>query len=125
VLLDREGQIRPEPYGAPIPFEIPLTPQEREDLRWYLEDYLEAPYAVYKDRGSTIAGKIPQWGRRLFDAVFGPGKPGRDAYSQALQKLSQAEFAELRDWVLEKDRERRIRHDASTPPDPGADGGRQ
>jgi tetratricopeptide (TPR) repeat protein len=83
VLLHREGQIRPEPYGAPIPFEIPLTPQEREDLRWYLEDYLEAPYAVYEDRGSTIAQQISLWGRRLFDAVFGVGKPGRDAYTQA------------------------------------------
>jgi tetratricopeptide (TPR) repeat protein len=82
-LLDREGQIRPEPFGAALPFDVPLTPEEREDLRWYLEDYLEAPYAVYEDRGSTIARQIPVWGRRLFDAVFGPGKPGRDAYTQA------------------------------------------
>jgi tetratricopeptide (TPR) repeat protein len=83
VLLHREGQIRPEPYGAALPFDIPLTPEEREDLRWYLEDYLEAPYAVYEDRGSTIAQQIPLWGRRLFDAVFGVGEPGRDAYVQA------------------------------------------
>lgn len=48
-----------------------------------------------------------------------------EAIAEKIQKLSQAEFAELRDWILEKDRERRIRHDASTPPDRGADGGLQ
>lgn len=75
VFLDREGQIRPEAAGPPVSFEPPLTPEEREDLRWYLEDYLEAPYAVYQDRGSAIADLIPVWGERLFAAIFGPGKP--------------------------------------------------
>lgn len=82
VLLDREGQILPEPAGPAIAFDSPLSLEEREDLRWYLEDYLEAPYAVYQDRGTTIAGNIPVWGERLFDAVFG-GRPGRDAYVNA------------------------------------------
>ncbi|HYN22847.1 MAG TPA: CHAT domain-containing protein [Thermoanaerobaculia bacterium] len=82
VLLDREGQILPEAAGPAIAFESPLSLEEREDLRWYLEDYLEAPYAVYQDRGTTIAGNIPVWGERLFSTVFGSGKP-RDAYVNA------------------------------------------
>lgn len=82
VLLHRDGHLLPEPSGPSLPFELPLSPEEREDLRWYLEDYLGAPYAVYEDRGSTIARTIPLWGERLFGAVFGPGK-GQKAYIQA------------------------------------------
>jgi hypothetical protein len=82
VLLHRDGHLLPEPSGPSLPFEPPLSPEEREDLRWYLEDYLDAPYAVYQDRGSTIAKTIPVWGERLFEAVFGAGK-GQKAYIQA------------------------------------------
>lgn len=83
VLLHREGQILPEPAGPALPFEVPLDAKEREDLRWYLEDYLLAPYGVYQDRGVAIENSIPVWGERLFNAVFGPGQPGRDAYLKA------------------------------------------
>ena len=83
VFLHREGQVVPEAAGGAVPFEEPLSAQEREDLRWYLEDYLLAPYAVYEERGEAIAGRIPAWGERLFAAVFGPSRPGRDAYLKA------------------------------------------
>jgi len=83
VLLQREGQILAEAAGPAVPFESPLSPREREDLRWYLEDYLEAPYAVYRDRGAAIAEQIQPWGVQLFESLFGPGKPGRDAYVKA------------------------------------------
>ena len=73
-----------------------MSPQEREDLRWYLEDYLEAPYAVYQDRGTAIADQIQPWGVRLFDALFGAGQPGRDAYLKARA----AEPCEL--WIASK-----------------------
>lgn len=96
VLLQREGQVLPEPAGPAVPFASPLTPREREDLRWYLEDYLEAPYAVYQDRGTTIADQIQPWGVRLFDALFGAGQPGRDAYLNARAAAS----CEL--WVASK-----------------------
>ncbi|HEX5716908.1 MAG TPA: CHAT domain-containing protein [Thermoanaerobaculia bacterium] len=83
VLLDREGQIIPEAFGSANLFESPLTAEECEDLRWYLENYLETPFAVYQDRGAAISEKIPVWGERLFSAIFGTGKPGRDAYLNA------------------------------------------
>jgi tetratricopeptide (TPR) repeat protein len=76
----RAGQDFDEVAGQPVPFSSPFEPAEREDLRWYLEDYLIAPFAVYEQRGQAVQAKLAQWGRALFDGVFGAGKPGRDAY---------------------------------------------
>jgi hypothetical protein len=69
----------PSPVGEPATLVCPLGGEELEDLRWYVEDYLRAPFAVYEQRGAEIAGRLPEWGRRLFAAVFGTG-PARDAY---------------------------------------------
>ncbi|HEY0014844.1 MAG TPA: tetratricopeptide repeat protein [Longimicrobium sp.] len=71
----------------PSPSIVPLSARELEDLRWYLEDYLQAPFAVYEERGSAIQGRIGEWGTRLFEALFGRGKPGRDAYLRARSSI--------------------------------------
>jgi tetratricopeptide (TPR) repeat protein len=76
----RAGQDFEEVAGQPVPFSSPFKPAEREELRWYLEDYLIAPFAVYEQRGQAIQAKLAEWGRALFDGVFGAGKAGRDAY---------------------------------------------
>lgn len=81
--LRRSGQEFDEGFAEPIGFASPFSAAEREDLRWYLEDYLTAPFAVYEQRGQAIQAKLAEWGRALFDAVFGAGKPGRDAYLQS------------------------------------------
>jgi len=83
-----EGQLRPEAPGEPEPFASPLTEEELEDLRWYLEDYLRAPYAVYEDRGREIEARLPELGERLFDSLFGQGKAGRDAYLRGRESSS-------------------------------------
>ena len=78
----RIGEVTPgEPFepGAPLPFAWPLDSDALEDLRWYLEDYLRAPFGVYEDRGARIEGELPGWGASVFASVFGPG-PARDAY---------------------------------------------
>ena len=49
-----DGEL-PEPVGDPVELAWPLTAEELEDLRWYLEDYLRAPFGVYEDRGPRIA----------------------------------------------------------------------
>jgi hypothetical protein len=59
VSLKRSGQIDFEPAGDPVPFSSPLGEAEREDLRWYLEDYLIAPYAVYEERGRKVESACP------------------------------------------------------------------
>jgi hypothetical protein len=80
VALQRSGQNFPEPAGDPVAFSAPFGAAEREDIRWYLEDYLIAPFAVYEERGRKIEARLPELGASLFESVFGTGKPGRDAY---------------------------------------------
>src|SRR4051794_15540377 len=91
VALRRSGQDYDEAPGEPAAFVAPLGEADREDLRWYLEDYLQAPYAVYEERGQAVQARLAGWGQALFAAVFGPGMPGRDAYQRARE--GQAELA--------------------------------
>ncbi|MCX5801141.1 MAG: tetratricopeptide repeat protein [Candidatus Eisenbacteria bacterium] len=83
VFLHRKGQVSPEQFGTELSFSSPLTQENLEDLRWYLEEYLRAPFAVWENRGLAIQTELRRWGEQLFEAVFGTGKPGRDAYVQA------------------------------------------
>ncbi len=62
--------------------EWPLTGEDLEGLRWYLEDYLEAPFGVWEDRGPGIQARLDGWGEAVFASVFGPA-PALDAYQQA------------------------------------------
>jgi tetratricopeptide (TPR) repeat protein len=90
VSLRRAGQVGDE-AGAAVAFVSPFTAAAREDLRWYLESYLGAPYAVYEARGQAIQERLRGWGEALFEGVFGAGKPGHDLYLQARE--GQAELA--------------------------------
>ncbi len=49
----------------------PFTPQEQEDLRWYLEEYPEWPYEQFLERARKIEAALPELGKRLYSAVFG------------------------------------------------------
>src|SRR6266852_6251208 len=51
VALEGDGLPR---QTAPATFGFQLTAQDQEDLRWYLEDYLQYP----QDPASTIAARI-------------------------------------------------------------------
>jgi tetratricopeptide (TPR) repeat protein len=66
---------------AKKPFTLawPLDDGDLEELRWYLEDYLRAPYGVYGDRGPAVADAVRGWGAAVFGALFGSG-PARAAY---------------------------------------------
>ena len=44
-----------------------------EDLRWYLEDYLRAPFGVWEDRGPRVEARLAGWGEAVFTSVFGSG----------------------------------------------------
>ena len=61
--------------------EWPLDGDELEDLRWYLEDYLRAPFGVWQERGPRIQARLAGWGEAVFASVFGPG-PARDVYQR-------------------------------------------
>jgi tetratricopeptide (TPR) repeat protein len=64
------------------PLEWPLDADALGDLRWYLEDYLQAPFGVWEDRGPAIQAQLAGWGDLVFGSVFGPGL-ARDAYQRA------------------------------------------
>ena len=67
---------------ARVPFTWPLDANVLEDLRWYLEDYLLAPFGVWEDRGPAVRAKLAGWGEEVFGRVFGAGS-ARDAYQRA------------------------------------------
>ena len=60
----------------------PMNAEAQEDVRWYIEDYLSVPFGVYDDRGARIAAQFPEWGSRLFQALFG-SETAHEAYRRA------------------------------------------
>jgi tetratricopeptide (TPR) repeat protein len=75
-----EGEF-PQPVGPePEPVSWPLAAEVGDQLRWYLEDYLGAPFGVYGEDGPRVADQLPVWGAEVFSAVFGGAGPVRDAY---------------------------------------------
>src|SRR5436190_17894809 len=51
-----------------------LKPQERDELRWYLEEYWQWPFEGFAQRGKRVEALLPQIGERLYQAVFGSFK---------------------------------------------------
>jgi tetratricopeptide (TPR) repeat protein len=64
------------------PLVWPLDAEALEDLRWYLEDYLSAPFGVWEEHGPAVQDKLAGWGDQVFGSVFGGG-PARFAYERA------------------------------------------
>lgn len=73
-----EGELPAAPT-PPAALDWPLDEEAIESLRWYLEDYLRAPFGVYGERGPTVAAKLRDWGEAIFSAVFASAEP-REAY---------------------------------------------
>jgi tetratricopeptide (TPR) repeat protein len=69
----------------------PLDDDVLEELRWYLEDYLAAPFGVYGDRGPKVQEGLAEWGAVVFGAVFGSG-PARDAYVRARRRSDETQL---------------------------------
>jgi tetratricopeptide (TPR) repeat protein len=62
-------------------FSYPLTKKERDDLRWYLEDYWKWPFEGFAQRGSAVEQLLPALGQRLYQAAFGQ-RAARDLIQQ-------------------------------------------
>ena len=88
--LGGDGQVKVLSWPAEeLPQEVsraplawPLDAGALEDLRWYLEDYLRAPFGVWQDRGPAVQARLAGWGEQVFGSVFGSG-PARFAYERA------------------------------------------
>lgn len=65
-LTDAEGA----ELGVEVPFMPFLAKNDYEDLRWYLEDYLDLPDGGAVVRAERIEGNLDRWGRALHDALF-------------------------------------------------------
>lgn len=52
-------------------FTDPLTKSERDDLRWYLEEYWQWPYLEFAERGKRVEALLSDVGRRFYQALFG------------------------------------------------------
>lgn len=85
VALEGDGQPR---QMATTRFTFQLTPQDQEDLRWYLEDYLQNPL----DPAPKIAARIEQHlaaiGIELFKAVFQGSNDARDLWAALRPQLN-------------------------------------
>ncbi len=63
--------------GVEVPFTPFLTEDDYENLRWYLEDYMDLPDGGAVTRARRIEGDLERWGRTLHDALF-TAKENRD-----------------------------------------------
>src|SRR3954463_10339438 len=59
--------------GVEVPFTPFLTEDDYEDLRWYLEDYLDLPDGGAVTRARHIEADLERWGHALHDALFAAG----------------------------------------------------
>src|SRR6266699_4723968 len=59
------------------PLHDPLTQQERDDLRWYLEQYWKWPYEGFAQRARGVEALLPKLGKRLYESVFGSRQADR------------------------------------------------
>ena len=75
--------VQVEPGGSVLPFEPFLDEDDYENLRWYLEDYMDLPDGGSVTRAEKIEQSLNDWGRKLHDAVFSD-KPNRQLLQQLL-----------------------------------------
>ena len=97
VLWSPEGGLAEEVSQATLAW--PLDADALEDLRWYLEDYLLAPFGVWQDRGPEVRDKLSGWGDEVFASVFGGG-PARDAYQRARDRGLEVVFRSAEPGLL-------------------------
>ena len=65
-LTDGDGKA----IGVEVPFTPFLTDTDYDNLRWYLEEYMELPDGGAVVRAAHVEADLVKWGHRLYDAVF-------------------------------------------------------
>lgn len=71
-------------------FDFALSAQDREDLRWYLEDYLQYPQDPAPKIAARIEGRMAELGTALFKAVFQSNDDARDLWAALRPQLNDA-----------------------------------
>jgi len=90
LVVNRDGEsytahwIEPNSQESePFPLELPMTADDMEELRWYLEIYTQFTGAGDRARAKKIEAQLNTWGSALFNAIFG-SDDGRDVYRNLL-----------------------------------------
>lgn len=73
---------------ATAEFDFQFTPQDREDLRWYLEDYLQYDSDPAPAIAAHIEERIGELGVGLFQAIFQADDDSRDLWAKLRDRLN-------------------------------------
>jgi hypothetical protein len=73
---------------ATAQFAFTLTPQDQEDFRWYLEDYLQYPLDPAPTIAARIERRIAELGTELFKALFQSSDDARDLWAKLRESLN-------------------------------------
>ena len=74
--------------SADSSFDFELTAQDREDLRWYLGDYLQFPQDPVPTIAARVERRIAEIGTELFKALFQSSEDARDLWATLLDRLN-------------------------------------
>ncbi|MEA2601106.1 MAG: hypothetical protein QOF89_2098 [Acidobacteriota bacterium] len=77
------------PRAASSTFDFRLSPQDEEDLRWYLEDFLQYPQEPAPAIAKRIEGLMSEVGTKLFAGVFQVNDDARDVWSRVRERLGE------------------------------------
>ncbi|HEX5720183.1 MAG TPA: CHAT domain-containing protein [Thermoanaerobaculia bacterium] len=83
VALEGDGARR----TAKSTFAFSLSPQDEEDLRWYLEDFLQYPQEPAPTIARRVEGRMAEVGTELFQAVFQASDDSRRIWSKVEERL--------------------------------------
>ncbi len=72
-----EAHLELDAARTTVPFDFALEETDYDDLRWYLEEYLDLPDGGSVVRARRVEGRLDGWGRGLYDALFGSAKAGK------------------------------------------------
>ena len=76
------------PEEAIVQFSFHMTEADQENLRWYLEDYLQYPLDPEPKRAARVEDRLAELGRQLFRAVF-ESEEARDLWAVLRPQLHQ------------------------------------
>src|SRR6185312_2282638 len=75
------------PRAATAEFAFGLSPQDEEDLRWYLEDFLQYPQEPAPTIARRVEGRMSEVGTKLFEEVFQANNDTRKIWSRVEERL--------------------------------------
>lgn len=86
VALEGDGVARQTAHAA---FDFKLTAGEQEELRWYLEDFLQYPFDPAPTIAARVERRMAQIGVELFKAVFHADDDARDIWAKLRDDLNE------------------------------------